>query len=763
MAELGSGVRLHDRAVAGLAQPGLEARGLRAPRLAARGVRPQRRPALVRDRAGLRARPLHARRARVPGRRPAPRPLHGLPPDRHGVAGVRPGGRRVLGLPLRPRRPALRAPPAGRVRGLRPARGRLPGRRARLGPLRGLRPAGRDVRRCPVRGDRAAPLRARRHRRRSTGCAAPRCRGPTSSASRARWRARSGSACWTTTSADAQPQRAAQEAIPSHVCGLPAQHQPSLRRRSLSQIAVTRRSPQREPGNCTPRLRAITSGWWVTSAMPSSSVSGERSSAASSGSASSGVTPRVASPSVDVEGQVGGRRGHADPRDRRPAGEVVRVHHREGAVDPRERLQRRCGRDEQERDPPGRAPPRPATRPRGAARRPPRAGRAPCACRSNSVIRMVDTVIRVDDRPRVRDRERTRRALLDAALAEFSEKGFAGARVSAIAARAGRQQAADLVLLRRQAGAARRARRRVARGGGGVRPPRAHARRAGRRVRAQQRRAPGDLPGLRPRVGRGRRRRARAGSARRRSRCCAAARRRASCRPTSTPRSCSSRSRAPRRPGWSSPATCAGSRGSIRARRRSRSATRSSWRACSSTSAEPRERRRRRELRSRSGPVARTSPRRTSATRIEVVELPGDRDEVRHEVEREREVGGERREGELPAPRHARVAQQPPGQHEQVRERAGERPRVRPPARGDEREQRQRVDREARGRGDEERLDQAAAPDISASALSTSSSCVLGDTFGMTCRTTPSASMMNVARSAPQYVRPYIDFSAQTP
>jgi AcrR family transcriptional regulator len=50
---------------------------------------------------------------------------------------------------------------------------------------------------------------------------------------------------------------------------------------------------------------------------------------------------------------------------------------------------------------------------------------------------MVDTVIRVDDRPRVRDRERTRRALLDAALAEFSEKGFAGARVSAIAARAG--------------------------------------------------------------------------------------------------------------------------------------------------------------------------------------------------------------------------------------------------------------------------------------------------------------------------------------
>ncbi|HMJ33808.1 MAG TPA: TetR family transcriptional regulator [Baekduia sp.] len=38
---------------------------------------------------------------------------------------------------------------------------------------------------------------------------------------------------------------------------------------------------------------------------------------------------------------------------------------------------------------------------------------------------------------RRRDAERTRRALLDAALAEFSAKGLAGARVSAIAARAG--------------------------------------------------------------------------------------------------------------------------------------------------------------------------------------------------------------------------------------------------------------------------------------------------------------------------------------
>src|SRR4029079_7171127 len=71
----------------------------------------------------------------------------------------------------------------------------------------------------------------------------------------------------------------------------------------------------------------------------------------------------------------------------------------------------------------------------GSARTPGSSSAA--TCRSNSVIRMVDTVIQMDGRPRIRDRERTRRALLDAALAEFSEEGFAGARVSAIATRAG--------------------------------------------------------------------------------------------------------------------------------------------------------------------------------------------------------------------------------------------------------------------------------------------------------------------------------------
>jgi hypothetical protein len=45
----------------------------------------------------------------------------------------------------------------------------------------------------------------------------------------------------------------------------------------------------------------------------------------------------------------------------------------------------------------------------------------------------------------------------------------------------------------------------------------------------------------------------------------------------------------------------------------------------------------------------------------------------------------------------------------------------------------------------------------------TSSSCVLGVTLGITCATMPSGPMMKVARSAPRYLRPYIDFSAHTP
>ncbi len=49
------------------------------------------------------------------------------------------------------------------------------------------------------------------------------------------------------------------------------------------------------------------------------------------------------------------------------------------------------------------------------------------------------------------------------------------------------------------------------------------------------------------------------------------------------------------------------------------------------------------------------------------------------------------------------------------------------------------------------------------SAPSTRSSCSFGLTWRKTSVMTPSASITNVDRSMPMYVRPYIDFSTQTP
>src|SRR5690349_2307652 len=50
-----------------------------------------------------------------------------------------------------------------------------------------------------------------------------------------------------------------------------------------------------------------------------------------------------------------------------------------------------------------------------------------------------------------------------------------------------------------------------------------------------------------------------------------------------------------------------------------------------------------------------------------------------------------------------------------------------------------------------------------ASARSTRSSCSTGFTFRNTWSILPSGPITNVERSKPQYVRPYIDFSTQTP
>ena len=80
------------------------------------------------------------------------------------------------------------------------------------------------------------------------------------------------------------------------VCGLPAQHQPSFGRLSLIRSAVTRRSPQREASREKPPFLATASGSWVTSAMPSSMVSGERPASRMLARASSGVTLSVSAP-----------------------------------------------------------------------------------------------------------------------------------------------------------------------------------------------------------------------------------------------------------------------------------------------------------------------------------------------------------------------------------------------------------------------------------------------------------------------------------
>ena len=51
-----------------------------------------------------------------------------------------------------------------------------------------------------------------------------------------------------------------QAAEPNHVCGLPAQHQPSFGLPPLIHKAVTLRSPQREPGNEKPPFLIKISG-----------------------------------------------------------------------------------------------------------------------------------------------------------------------------------------------------------------------------------------------------------------------------------------------------------------------------------------------------------------------------------------------------------------------------------------------------------------------------------------------------------------------
>lgn len=53
-----------------------------------------------------------------------------------------------------------------------------------------------------------------------------------------------------------------------------------------------------------------------------------------------------------------------------------------------------------------------------------------------------------------------------------------------------------------------------------------------------------------------------------------------------------------------------------------------------------------------------------------IIQIASDGNEVGHEVERHREVGDERGEDDLPAPRDAAVRQEPPEQDDKVRDEA---------------------------------------------------------------------------------------------
>ena len=185
----------------------------------------------------------------------------------------------LRGLPLRPRRasasPASSASPSRTACCARPT---SRARRSARSASRAANCASGDVRRRPVRGDRAAAAASWTASKASDGLHGAALPGPTWSASPAHGGALGIRVLDEEASGGAQaaPQRAAQEAIPSHPCGLPAQHQPSLRRPAAEPDRGDAAVAAAGAGELHAVVAGDRSGWWVTSAMPSSSVSGER-------------------------------------------------------------------------------------------------------------------------------------------------------------------------------------------------------------------------------------------------------------------------------------------------------------------------------------------------------------------------------------------------------------------------------------------------------------------------------------------------------
>ncbi len=107
------------------------------------------------------------------------------------------------------------------------------------------------------------------------------------------------------------------------MCGFPSQHQPSFGAPPLIHIAGTRRSWRRDPESMKHLFFSSRCGAWVTTAMPSSMVSGVRPRPRMTGSASSGRTLRNSSPRWTPRQQVGPGVGHGQLRQRAIGREVT--------------------------------------------------------------------------------------------------------------------------------------------------------------------------------------------------------------------------------------------------------------------------------------------------------------------------------------------------------------------------------------------------------------------------------------------------------
>lgn len=97
-----------------------------------------------------------------------------------------------------------------------------------------------------------------------------------------------------------------------------------------------------------------------------------------------------------------------------------------------------------------------------------------------------------------------------------------------------------------------------------------------------------------------------------------------------------------------------------------------------------------------------------------VIELPGDRDEVRDEIERQREVTHKRKKEQLPAARDSWIACQPTDEDDAVGDEGRKRPRVGVPATGDEPADETRVDHKDHAERNQEPAPPRQTPRLSA-------------------------------------------------